>query len=111
METVKLPLTEKINAHGKDVTELFFKKPNGGTIRRCGSPLRRSQQPNGEVDVKLDMQAYAAFISECAQIPDSSVDSLSPEDFFAAVGVIDGFFGQTAKPDTTPPTSSSDTTS
>lgn len=102
MDTVKLTLTQPIKAHGKEVTELEFSKPNGGTIRRCGAPLLRAQQANGTTDLKMDMDCYAKFMSECAQIPASSVDSLSPEDFFAAVGVIDGFFGQTAAPDPKP---------
>ncbi len=98
METIKLVLAEPIQAHGKELTTLEFKKPNGATIRRCGAPTKMQRVEGGEPVMMLDMDSYGRYISECAQIPAPSVDSLSAEDFFACVGVIDGFFGQPKTP-------------
>ncbi len=98
METIKLVLAEPIQAHGKDLTTLEFKRPNGATIRRCGAPTKMQRVEGGEPVMMLDMDSYGRYISECAQIPGPSVDSLSAEDFFACVGVIDGFFGQSKTP-------------
>ncbi|HEX4861193.1 MAG TPA: phage tail assembly protein [Rhizomicrobium sp.] len=94
MDTITLVLAEPIAAHGKDLTTLTFKKPNGATIRRCGAPTKIQRSDNGDAVMLLDMDSYARYVSECAQIPLPSVDTLSAEDFFACVGVIDGFFGQ-----------------
>ena len=94
MDTITLVLAEPISAHGKDITTLAFRKPNGATIRRCGAPTKIQRAESGEAVMLLDMDSYGRYISECAQIPMPSVDTLSAEDFFACVGVIDGFFGQ-----------------
>ncbi len=98
METIKLVLAEPIQAHGKELTTLEFKRPNGATIRRCGAPTKMQRVDGGEPVMMLDMDSYGRYISECAQIPAPSVDALSAEDFFACVGVIDGFFGQSKTP-------------
>jgi len=112
MEPVKLVLSEPVLAHGKELTTLEFKKPTGATIRRCGAPTKMQRVEGGEPVVLLDMDSYGRYISECAQIPGPSVDALSAEDFFACVGVIDGFFGQprTPKNPGTDTSSSSNTT-
>jgi Phage tail assembly chaperone proteins, E, or 41 or 14 len=94
MDTVTLVLSEPVSAHGKDLTTLSFKKPTGATIRRCGAPTKMQRVDGGEPVMLLDMDSYARYISECASIPLPSVDALSAEDFFACIGVIDGFFGQ-----------------
>ena len=98
MDTVTLTLSEPIQAHGKEITTLEFKRPNGATIRRCGAPTKIQRVEGGEPVVLLDMDSYARYVSECAQIPAPSVNQLSAEDFFASVGVIDGFFGQSKTP-------------
>lgn len=98
MDTITVELAEPILAHGKEVTTLEFKKPNGATIRRCGAPTKLQRVEGGDPVVLLDMDSYGRYISECAQIPSPSVDALSAEDFFACVGVIDGFFGQSKTP-------------
>ena len=98
MDTVTLTLAQPIKAHGKDLTALEFKKPNGATIRRCGAPTKIQRADNGDAVMLLDMDSYARYIGECAQIPGPSVVMLSSEDFFACVGVIDGFFGQSRTP-------------
>ena len=112
METIKLVLAEPIQAHGKELTTLEFKRPNGATIRRCGAPTKIQRVEGGEPVVLLDMDTYGRYIGECAQIPAPSVDALSAEDFFACVGVVDGFFGQSKTPKNpgTDSSSSSNTT-
>lgn len=99
MDTVTLVLAQPVAAHGNDVTTLTFKKPIGATIRRCGAPTKIQRADSGEAVMLLDMDSYARYVSECAQIPMPSVDALSAEDFFACVGVIDGFFGQSKTPE------------
>jgi hypothetical protein len=99
MDTVTLVLAQPVAAHGKDIATLTFKKPNGATIRRCGAPTKIQRAESGEAVMLLDMDSYGRYISECAQIPMPSVDALSAEDFFACVGVIDGFFGQSKTPE------------
>lgn len=112
MEPIKLDLVEPVLAHGQEVTTLEFKRPTGATIRRCGAPTKIQRIEGGEPVVLLDMDSYARYVSECAQIPGPSVDALCAEDFFACVGVIDGFFGQskTQKKPGTETSSSSNTT-
>jgi hypothetical protein len=112
MDTITLTLSEPIQAHGKEITTLEFRRPTGATIRRCGAPTKMQRVEGGEPVVLLDMDSYARYVAECAQIPAPSVDQLAAEDFFACVGVVDGFFGQskTREESGTDTSSSSNTT-
>lgn len=88
-----MKLSKPIHAFGKEVTEIEMKKPDGGTIRRCGYPFKIENTRSGSQIQHINADAVAACISELAAIPMSSVDTLSPDDFMALTSEVLGFFG------------------
>ena len=89
-EPVILTLLQPINAHGQDVTTLTIRPPTGKDLRTCGYPFIIG---NEGVQI-IDAAAIAKLLANCAQIPPSSVDQLSPADWTSGMTAIISFFGQ-----------------
>lgn len=84
--TITIPLSEPLPgdaAFGESVTELRFRKPAGGDLRRNGFPLE-----DGEVNAAR----MAVWISDLSGLPPSAVDKLSIPDWMAAAEAVAGFF-------------------
>lgn len=91
-----LVLSNPINAHDEEVTELLFREPNGGDIIAIGMPMTFVSKPGGgDTTVKVDGAAMGEYISRLAGIPLSSVKMLSAADTMGAVGLVMDFFGDT----------------
>jgi len=88
-----MKLSTPIQAHGKEIVEIDLKKPDGGTIRRCGYPFKIETAKSGSQIQHIDAQAVSNYVSELAGIPMSSVDKLSPEDYMTATAEVLSFFG------------------
>ena len=93
-----LKLTAPIKAHGEMVSELSFREPVGSDIINCGYPFRSVGSGN-EVQRTTDTKSVAAYISDLAQIPPSSVGQLSVADFQEAMLIVLGFLAPTPEPE------------
>jgi hypothetical protein len=102
--SVTLPLSEPISAHGKILEALELRKPTGVDIRRCGVPYVLREDTYGKTEISFNCENVAKLIETLAQIPESSVNGMSAEDFQAAMGVITGFFGAKTSASTLPGT-------
>jgi hypothetical protein len=89
-----LKLKTPIIAHGVTISELTFRKPVGKDLILCGYPFKITGRGN-EVQRSTDMQSVAGLISELAQIPPSSVGSMSWDDLQEAMGIVLGFLAPT----------------
>jgi hypothetical protein len=87
-------LTEPIQAHGKEVGALEFRKPNGNDVRLCGYPFTITPNDDGSTTIKPDAGAISAMIARLAGIPPSSVGQLNFLDWNNCMGEVFSFFGQ-----------------
>jgi hypothetical protein len=88
-----MTLNEPIQAHGKEITELELRKPNGGDIRACGFPFAFTPNEDGGVTIVPQSAAISAMLARIANLPPSSVGQLSAPDWFAASMELLSFFG------------------
>jgi hypothetical protein len=89
-----MKLRQPIQAHGKEISELTFRKPLGKDIRKNGMPIKIEITKAGTQIQIIDAEAMAAHISDLAGIPPSSVDAMDPIDFTEASTIVGGFFNQ-----------------
>lgn len=83
-----LTLSKPIQAHGETVTVLTLREPTGKDVRELGYPYQLGQDDA----VKLLAGVTAKYLSRLADIPLSSVDTMSPADLNAAGWQVAGFF-------------------
>ncbi|MBK3797871.1 phage tail assembly protein [Azospirillum brasilense] len=81
-------LKKPIQAHGDEATTLTFREPNGDDVMACGYPL----QMHGDGSVVPIAGVVGKYISRLANIPASSVKSLSVTDFQSCMAVVLPFF-------------------
>src|SRR5262245_42247003 len=91
---MSVPLSTPIQAHGRDMTELEFRPPNGGDVTACGFPFAFTINDEGGHTITPNAAAITQMISRLANIPLSSARSLSFADWMACMGELFGFFGQ-----------------
>ena len=87
-----MKLTTPVQANGKEISELTFRKPNGKDIAENGVPFSSEVTKSGGQRQHIDSAAIAGYISSLAGIPPSSVNMLSAEDFMSAMTEIMSFF-------------------
>ena len=92
MYTKTVILSEAIEAHGKKYSSLELRKPNGGDMMECGSPLVTWQDGYGTLHQKPDYAAIGKYLAWLASIPPSSVKNLDPADMNAAGKEVIDFF-------------------
>jgi hypothetical protein len=92
------PLTEPIQAHGNEITEIEFRRPNGGDVAACGFPFNFTVNEDGTQTMKPEAAAITALISRLGNIPLSSARALSFTDWMTCMGEIFSFFGQSVPP-------------
>lgn len=97
-DSVTIPLSNPITAHGNEIESVTLRRPKGKDIVACGYPLQL-----GEGAAVPQAGAIAKYIARLGGIPPSSVDKIDPEDFNACMSVIVGFFGQSDQTGTKAP--------
>lgn len=95
---VTVKLTEPIMAHGEKMTELTIRAPTGKDARIHGVPY---QVGHGGALI-IDGDAMSRLLVDLCQVPLSSIDSLSFQDWNAAMQAVLGFTGP-AQAETPPP--------
>ena len=95
-----IPLTKPVKAHGKEITEISLREPNGEDIIACGYPLQM-----GDGTATPQAAAVAKYIARLGDVPPSTVRQVTAEDFNNLMAGVLGFFGGSAATDTTGPTS------
>lgn len=92
-EPQSVPLGRAIEAWGKETKRLTLRPPNGGDIAACGMPyLYNLEEISGEPYVKINGPGMRKMIARLAEIPASSVDTLSAPDMAACIAKVIGFF-------------------
>ncbi|WP_312315417.1 phage tail assembly protein [Atlantibacter sp.] len=86
----ELQLTKPINAHGEAIHVLEFSEPTGKDVRELGYPY----QMNQDESIKLLSGVVSKYIVRLANVPQSSVDQMSPADLNTAAWMVAGFFLQ-----------------
>lgn len=94
-----MKLSKPVEAHGAKITELTFREPTGGDIRKCGMPYKMEFTPQGSQLMITDTEAVSRYISELGGIPPSSVNAMNPADYQGAAAIISNFFA-TVTPET-----------
>ena len=87
-------LTQAIQAHGAETTELEFRKPTGGDVAACGFPFSFTVTDEGGTTIQPNAPAITAMIARLGNIPLSSAKSLAFDDWMACMGELFSFFGQ-----------------
>lgn len=87
---MELQLTKPITAHGETVHVLELAEPTGKDVRELGYPY----QMNQDESIKLLSGVVSKYIVRLANVPQSSVDQMSPADLNAAAWMVAGFFLQ-----------------
>jgi len=87
-------LTKPIQAHGREITELEFREPNGGDVAACGFPFQFANSEDGATSIKPEAAAITALIARLGNIPLSSARSLTFTDWTNCMGEVFSFFGQ-----------------
>ncbi|KIU31108.1 phage tail assembly protein [Atlantibacter hermannii] len=87
---MELQLTKPITAHGETVHVLELSEPTGKDVRELGYPY----QMNHDESIKLLSGVVSKYIVRLANVPQSSVDQMSPADLNIAAWMVAGFFLQ-----------------
>ncbi|WP_312926123.1 phage tail assembly protein [Atlantibacter hermannii] len=87
---MELQLTKPITAHGDAIHVLEFAEPTGKDVRELGYPY----QMNQDESIKLLSGVVSKYIVRLANVPQSSVDQMSPADLNTAAWMVAGFFLQ-----------------
>lgn len=86
---MKFPLSNPIQAHGKDLTELTLREPNGDDVEACKAlPYFVGE---GEAII-VSTVAATKYVARCADIPAGSVKQISVGDLNNLFWWITGFF-------------------
>ena|SRR5690242_12789885 len=93
-----ITLSEPVQAHGKDLTHIEFRKPNGGDVRACGYPFSMTPNDDGSMTIHPQAGPITALIARLGNIPPSSAAALSMPDWNACMAEVLGFFGQSVQP-------------
>lgn len=88
--TITVALTTPIEAHGDTLSALTLREPSGKDIRTNGMPFRMNADDNSIV---IDAAVAHRYISSLSSVPPSTVDRLTPADWWAATSAVLGFFG------------------
>lgn len=83
-----IKLTEPIQAHGEERSEITLRPPKAADVNACGYPLRLL---SGGVTT-FDAPAISALIARLGNIPPGSVDHLGMRDWNACMQEILNFF-------------------
>jgi hypothetical protein len=87
-------LTQAIQAHGVETSELEFRRPNGGDVAACGFPFSFTVTDEGGTTIQPNAPAITAMIARLGNIPLSSARALAFNDWMTCMGELFSFFGQ-----------------
>jgi hypothetical protein len=88
-----MKLSQAIQAHGREVSELTFRQPTGADVSACGFPFSFSVTEESGTTVNPNAPAITALIARLSDIPLSSAKALAFNDWMAAMGELFSFFG------------------
>lgn len=92
---MKFPLSQSIQAHGGEVSELSLREPTGEDVRACKA---LPYVVGADESVNIQTEVAAKYIARCAGIPLGSVDQISVGDLNNLFWWVAGFFlGRGAK--------------
>ena len=89
MSTVTHKLSEPIQAHGEEVTELTLRPP---TVQECRAIKVLPYTIGGDGYPVADTEAAGKYLAVCAKIPPTSVNQLALPDFNKLAWTVVGFF-------------------
>lgn len=90
---IVFPLSKPIKAHGKELTELELREPNGDDVEKIGFPYMVIVKGGAESGIEVRTALIYQYISRLAGIPRESAKQVSIADFSNLSGEIMGFFG------------------
>ena len=96
-QSVNVPLTEPIRAHGEVVSSVTIRPLTAKDIRQFGDP--RVFSVDG-LTFHFNTAIIAALLAAAGNIPPSSVDQMDPADFDACGKAVVDFFLPQTKPET-----------
>lgn len=94
MSGATLKLSKPIQAHGKEVTEITLREPNGEDVIDVGFPYIIAMSDGEPSGIELKPKALYGYISRLGGIPLSSAKQLALKDVTALQGEIMAFFGE-----------------
>jgi hypothetical protein len=89
-----MKLSQPIQAHGKELEELTFRRPKGEDISACGFPFSFTVTDEGGTTIQPNAAAITSMIARLGDIPLSSAKSLPFNDWMSCMGELFSFFGQ-----------------
>jgi len=89
-ETIKIPLSKPITAHGETLNEIVLRRPTVKEMRTCGQPYCVSSGGNGG-SMQADYNACAKLLAAICAVPPSSIDEMDGGDFDDACMILVGF--------------------
>lgn len=99
-------LAKPVTAYGDRIDKLVFRTPNAKDMRLCGGLPFKLFTENDRQYQAIDQQTVFNYAVRLANVPASTLDSLSVRDMNAVTEAVSHFFAEEASPST----SSTDTT-
>ena len=93
-DTISIPLTQPLKAHGEEITELTLRQPKAKDCAQIGLPYTIKMDDDGGQQMVINAAIAARFLSQLAAVPTSTIHAMTVADFNAAIGVLLGFFGE-----------------
>jgi hypothetical protein len=88
---ITLPLRKPIPVYTDKVSTLKLRRPTGSDLVQIGNPVIFDPVSYPPV-VRHDMPRMCAMLARLADIPESSIERLEPEDLVAAAWAVSPFF-------------------
>ena len=89
-----MKLSQPIQAHGTEMTELTFRRPTGADVSAAGFPFSFTVTEEGGTTISPNATAITALISRLGNIPLSAAKALPFNDWMSCMGELFSFFGQ-----------------
>jgi hypothetical protein len=88
-----ITLSKPVQAHGKDITEITFREPNGGDVAACGFPFRFTVNEDQTQTIEPQAAAITQMMSRLGDVPLSTIRALPFSDWMEGMGAVFTFFG------------------
>lgn len=89
MVMIEIELSKPVEAHGEQISKLTLRDPVAGDVMECGYPVKSDGKGGGGMDAEV----IGKLVVKLANVPPSTVKSLSISDFNKCIEVVMGFFG------------------
>ena len=89
----RVPLSEPIDAHGKQITEAVVREPTYADLMQFGEPSVVARNPDGTIYAVENDAAIRQYLDRCVVEPDPSLLRAVPlRDAIAIKAALIGFF-------------------